>query len=159
MLQWFVAVAMCVMMKHINMLRVPVKRSSQLWLPSKTTQEKVCCGGSVWMVCIVVVCRNRNVFRGLIKRRGSPASGYGYLDGIGMQVWCGACRRTGSVLLLRRQSWCQLFAHHPSCMRGNSWRQLCRHNSEQGAYTPTHSQTHTHTFTSYMQAQFHARLI
>jgi hypothetical protein len=30
-------------------------------------------------------------------------------------------------------------------MRGNSWRQLCRHNSEQGAYTPTHSQTHTHT--------------
>jgi hypothetical protein len=46
-------------------------------------------------------------------------------------------------------------------MRVNSWRQLCRHNSEQGAYTPTHSQTHTHThtFTSYMQAQFHARLI
>ena len=44
-LQWFVAVAMCVMVKHINMLRVPVKRYSQSWLPSKTTQEKVCCSG------------------------------------------------------------------------------------------------------------------
>jgi len=66
-LQWFVAMAMCVMVKHINVLKLPVKRTSQLWLPSKTTQEKVCCSGFV-AVAMCVMVKHINMLRVPVKR-------------------------------------------------------------------------------------------